>query len=226
MTGRERAALQHGMRSEMTNCCHVTDGYMLSRTNGCIKPARCNHFCNRKAVCICGLHSEDNRGLYCIRGLHSEDNRGLYCIRGVQFSATRGCFASGGCNLRTRTIKLITPIFQEQNEGFAPEGFQRASGKPFGGAMGQSPISSNAASIGCIASIGCSLRTTEGCIASMGCIQRTTGGCFASIGCNSAQPRVVLHPGVAIREQPWVVLHPWVAMRTQPRVALHPGVAL
>ena len=37
-----------------------------------------------------------------------------------------GCITSGGCSLRTRTIKLITPIFQEQNEGFAPEGFQRA----------------------------------------------------------------------------------------------------
>ena len=30
--------------------------------------------------------------------------------------------------------KLTTPIFQEQNEVFAAEGFQRAIGKPFGGA--------------------------------------------------------------------------------------------
>ena len=31
-----------------------------------------------------------------------------------------------------------------KNEAFVPEGFQRASGKPFGGAMGQSPKSQNA----------------------------------------------------------------------------------
>ena len=42
------------------------------------------------------------------------------------------------------TIKLTTPTFQEKNEVFVPEGFQRAIGKPFGGAMGQSPISKNA----------------------------------------------------------------------------------
>ena len=41
-------------------------------------------------------------------------------------------------------IKLTTPTFQEKNEVFVPEGFQRAIGKPFGGAMGQSPISKNA----------------------------------------------------------------------------------
>ncbi len=40
--------------------------------------------------------------------------------------------------------KRITPMFQEQNKVFAAEGFQRATGKPFGGAMGQSPISKNA----------------------------------------------------------------------------------
>ena len=40
-----------------------------------------------------------------------------------------------------------------KKEVFAPEGFQRATGKPFGGAMGQSPISSNALDI-------CSLKCT------------------------------------------------------------------
>ena len=58
--------------------------------------------------------------------------------------------------------------------------------------MGQSPISANAASIGCI------VRTTVGCIASVGCSSRTTVGCIASGGCNAAQPRVVLHPWVAV----------------------------
>ena len=152
----------------MTNGCHATDGYMMPITNGCIKTVRCNHFCNRKAVCIRGLQFEDNRGLYCIRGLHCEDNRGLLCIRrlhsehnrgllcicGLQFSTTRGCIASGGCNSRTTG--------------------------------------------GCFASMGCNKRTTVGCFASVGCIQRTTGGCIASGGCNSAQPRVVLHPAVAV----------------------------
>ena len=57
----------------MTNRCHVTDGCMLPITNGCIKPARCNHFCNRKALCIRGLHGENNRGLHCIRGLQFKD---------------------------------------------------------------------------------------------------------------------------------------------------------
>ena len=68
----------------MTNGCHTTDGYMLPITNGCIKTVRCNHFCNRKAVCI--------------RRLQFEDNRGLLCIRRLQFSTTEGCIASGGCN--------------------------------------------------------------------------------------------------------------------------------
>ena len=151
----------------MTNSCHATDGCMLPITNGCIKTVRCNHFCNRKAVCIRGLHYEDNPGLHCIRGLHCEDNRGLLCIRGLQFSATGGCIASGGCIVRT-------------TEGCIASG----------GCIVRTTE-------GCFASGGCIARTTEGCIASGGCIQRTTRGCFASMGCNSAQPGVVLHPGVA-----------------------------
>ena len=36
-------------------------------------------------------------------------------------------------------VRLKIQTFQAKLRGFAPEGFQRAIGKPFGGALGQSP---------------------------------------------------------------------------------------
>ena len=147
------------------------------------KPQYAIIFATERRFASGGCIARTTRGCFASGGCIQNTTEGCIASGGCIQNTTRGCIASGGCNLRTRTIKLITPIFQEQNEVFAPEGFQRASGKPFGGAMGQSPISSNAASIGCIASMGCNVRTTEGCFASGGCIQKTTGGCFASMGC-------------------------------------------
>ena len=102
----------------MTNGCHATDGYMLPITNGCIKTVRCNHFCNRKPVCIRGLHCEDNRGLYCIRGLHGEDNRGLYCIRRLQFEDNRGLLCIRGLQFEdNRGLYCIHGLHCENNRG-------------------------------------------------------------------------------------------------------------
>ena len=131
----------------MTNGCHATDGYMMPITNGCIKTVRCNHFCNRKAVCIRGLQFEDNRGLYCICGLQfsttggciARTTRGCIASVGCIQNTTVGCFASGGC-------------IQNTTEGCIASGGCNSR-----------------TTVGCFASGGCNSRTTEGCIASGGC---------------------------------------------------------
>ena len=157
--------------------CIASVGCIARTTGGCFASMGCNERTTGGCIASIGCIARTTRGCFVSGG----------CIQ----RTTEGCFTSMGCN-ENKNYQANNTDISRKNEVFAPEGFQRASGKPFGGAMGQSPISSNAASIGCI------VRTTRGCFASIGCIKRTTEGCIASGGCNSAQPGVVLHLWVAL----------------------------
>ena len=187
MTAREKAALQHGTPSEMTNRCHVTDGYMLSRTNGCIKTARCNHFCNRKAVCIRGLHSEDNRGLHsednrrllCIRRLHSEDNPGLHCIRGLHSEDNPGLLCIRGLQFEDKNDQVNNTDLSRTKRRICARRFPKGERKALWWGDGAKPHILKC----CIHRL--QFENNRG----LNCIRRlqysTTRGCFASVGCTS-----------------------------------------
>ena len=52
---------------------------------------------------------------------------------------TAVCPVERGRGVRNGAVRLKIQTFQAKLIGFAPEGFQREIGKPFGGALEQSP---------------------------------------------------------------------------------------